>query len=242
VRTVGALLVLAAGGFAAATAVADTPPLPPAPTLSSPVPLPTTTLPTTLPTISSPLPTTTTTASTAPPKTATAAASKTTTATATTSPPPTSAPSSGSTTRSQGVAGTTTAASSQPKVAQPGPSKTGSATTGTRQRRVGGSRASAPAAAPPRQANAQTGGIAAAPTTNAPSGVLGTTAAKAREAVRRPYLIVLLGLAIVLLGVAALPDLVVPDARLNYLLSRHRLELAVLGTAVLVGVAISLLR
>jgi hypothetical protein len=52
---------------------------------------------------------------------------------------------------------------------------------------------------------------------------------------------VLLGLAIVLLGVAALPDLVVPDSRLNYLLSRHRLELAGLGTAVLAGVAVSLL-
>ena len=81
----------------------------------------------------------------------------------------------------------------------------------------------------------------AAPSPSVHSGVLGTTAQKAAETVRRPFLVVLLGLAIVLLGVAALPDLVVSDPRLNYLLRSHRLELAGLGAAVLAGVAITLI-
>ena len=81
----------------------------------------------------------------------------------------------------------------------------------------------------------------AAPSPTAHSGVLATTAEKAAQRIRRPYLIVLLGLAIVLLGVASLPETVVPDPRVSLLLVRHRLEIAGLGAVVLAGVAIALL-
>jgi hypothetical protein len=57
----------------------------------------------------------------------------------------------------------------------------------------------------------------------------------------RPLLVALLALAILLLGVASLPRVAVPDPRLNDALSRHRLELAGLGAAALVGVALAFL-
>jgi hypothetical protein len=98
-----------------------------------------------------------------------------------------------------------------------------------------------PPAAAIQQPSVQTGGVAT-PSPNVHSGVLGSTAEKAAQVIRRPYLIVLLALAIVLLGAASVPDVVVPDPKVGHLLSRHRLELASLGTAILVGVAIALLR
>jgi hypothetical protein len=91
------------------------------------------------------------------------------------------------------------------------------------------------------QPNVQSAGVATPSNPKVNSGVLATTAEKAADAIQRPYLIVLLGLAIVLLGAASLPEAAVPDPRLGHLLRRHRLELAGLGGAVLAGVTISLL-
>jgi hypothetical protein len=65
-----------------------------------------------------------------------------------------------------------------------------------------------------------------------PKALLPTTTERTSHAThRRPYLLALLALAVVLLGVAALPRV-----------GRHRLELAGLGVAVLAGAGISLLR
>jgi hypothetical protein len=57
----------------------------------------------------------------------------------------------------------------------------------------------------------------------------------------RPFVMGLLALAILLLGLAALPPFAVPDARLNDLLIRHRPEIAVGGLAALVGVGLAFL-
>lgn len=75
---------------------------------------------------------------------------------------------------------------------------------------------------------------------SAPGGVLGSTAAKAARAVR-PVLVALLGLAIVLLGIASLPRLAFVDPRANDLLARHRVEIAALGAAAFVAVVITFL-
>jgi hypothetical protein len=71
-------------------------------------------------------------------------------------------------------------------------------------------------------------------------GLLGTSIAKAARAVR-PLLVALLALAILLLGVASLPRTAVPDPRMNDLLARHRIEVAGLGVAALLAVALALL-
>jgi len=73
---------------------------------------------------------------------------------------------------------------------------------------------------------------------NSHSGVLGSTAEQAARAIR-PVLVALLAAAILLLGLASLPHPAVPGPRLNYLLARHRLEIAGLGAAALVVVAIA---
>jgi uncharacterized membrane protein (Fun14 family) len=73
-----------------------------------------------------------------------------------------------------------------------------------------------------------------------PGGVLGSTAAQAARAIR-PILVALLGLAIVLLGIASLPRLAFVDHRVNDVLARHRLEVAALGAAAFVAVLITLL-
>jgi hypothetical protein len=70
--------------------------------------------------------------------------------------------------------------------------------------------------------------------------VLAVTAEKAARVIR-PILVAVLALSILLLAIASLPTPAVPDARLNYLLARHRIELAGIGAAALVGVAISFL-
>ena len=75
---------------------------------------------------------------------------------------------------------------------------------------------------------------------NLHSGVLGSSVAKTAEAVR-PLLLALLALAILLLAVASLPREAVPEARMHYLLARHRAEIAGLGAAALVAVAIAFL-
>jgi hypothetical protein len=100
---------------------------------------------------------------------------------------------------------------------------------------------------PPSRANdpdtpASQQGAAQAVVPPAPSlhGILGSSIAKTASAVR-PLLVALLGLAIVLLGLASLPRAVVPDPRMNDLLARHRMEVAGLGVAALLAVALALL-
>lgn len=73
-----------------------------------------------------------------------------------------------------------------------------------------------------------------------PGGVLGSTAAKAARAIR-PALVALLGLSIVLLGIASLPRLAFVDRRTNDLLARHRPEIAAFGAAAFVAVVITFL-
>jgi hypothetical protein len=73
-----------------------------------------------------------------------------------------------------------------------------------------------------------------------PGGVLGSTAAQAARAVR-PMLVALLGVAIVLLGIASLPQLAFVDRRANQLLARHRIEIAALGAAAFIAVVITFL-
>ena len=86
----------------------------------------------------------------------------------------------------------------------------------------------------------QAGGLPSPRGGNPNAGVLAQSIQKTARAVR-PYLVALLALAIALLGMAALPRVAVPDSRVNYLLARHRVELAGLGVAALVAVAIALL-
>jgi hypothetical protein len=73
---------------------------------------------------------------------------------------------------------------------------------------------------------------------NLHSGVLASSVEKAARAIR-PLLVALLALAILLLGVASLPREAVPEPRMHYLLARHRVELAGLGAAALVAVALA---
>ncbi len=108
---------------------------------------------------------------------------------------------------------------------------------------AGGARGTAARSArPPQQrpASQQSSGIATPHAQNAHSGVLATSLAHTARAVR-PYLVGLLALAIVLLGFASLPPFAVPGTRVNHLLVQHRFEIASLGTAVLVAVAIAFL-
>lgn len=76
---------------------------------------------------------------------------------------------------------------------------------------------------------------------NSHSGaVLGSTVEKAAKAIR-PLLVALLGLAIVLLAVASLPRVALTETRANYLLMRHRTEIAGLGAVAFVAVLIAFL-
>jgi hypothetical protein len=76
---------------------------------------------------------------------------------------------------------------------------------------------------------------------NSRSGaVLGSTVEKAARAIR-PVLVALLALAIALLGIAALPRLVLSDSRANELLAEHRAEIAGLGAAAFVAVVVAFL-
>jgi hypothetical protein len=71
-------------------------------------------------------------------------------------------------------------------------------------------------------------------------GVLASSVEKAARAVQ-PLLVALLGVAIVLLGIASLPKMAVPESRAGHLLVRHRAEIAGLGAAAFVAVVIVLL-
>ena len=78
------------------------------------------------------------------------------------------------------------------------------------------------------------------PVGSTPGGILGSTAEKTARAVR-PALIALLAASILLLGLASLPRVALPDPRLNEMLARHRLEIAGVGTMAFVAVVISFL-
>jgi hypothetical protein len=70
--------------------------------------------------------------------------------------------------------------------------------------------------------------------------VLGTTVVKAARAIQ-PLLVALLALAIVLLGLASLPRMALPESRTSDLLARHRIEIAGLGAAAFAAVVIGFL-
>jgi type IV secretory pathway TrbD component len=102
-------------------------------------------------------------------------------------------------------------------------------------------------AQPPSEANGpdtpvSQQGAAQSVVPSAPSlhGILGSSLARTARAFR-PLLVALLGLAIVLLGVASLPRAAVPDPRVHDVLARHRIEVAGLGVAALLAVALELL-
>jgi hypothetical protein len=103
------------------------------------------------------------------------------------------------------------------------------------------------AAAASGSTDASNNPAAGQPSASGPSGgirhsgaVLASSVEKAARAVR-PVLVALLALSIVLLAIASLPRLAVPESRANELLARHRLEIAGLGTAALVAVVIAFL-
>ena len=72
------------------------------------------------------------------------------------------------------------------------------------------------------------------------SAVLGSAVERTARAVR-PFLVALLAGAILLLGLASLPRVAVPDPRLNDVLARHRAEIATVGVVALVAVAVAFL-
>ena len=69
------------------------------------------------------------------------------------------------------------------------------------------------------------------------SGILGSTVQKTARTLQ-PILLALLALSILLLGLASLPR-IAAEPRLNYLLAQHRAEIAALGAAALVAVALA---
>ena len=73
-----------------------------------------------------------------------------------------------------------------------------------------------------------------------PAGVLGVQFSRAAEAVKKihPLLYLLLGIAIALLGLAAIPVRYVPNARLAALLAYRRSTVAVAGAAALAAVSV----
>ncbi|MDX6413619.1 MAG: hypothetical protein QOH23_1029 [Gaiellaceae bacterium] len=77
-------------------------------------------------------------------------------------------------------------------------------------------------------------------TSSSSGAVLGSTVEQAARTIR-PLLVALLALAILLLGVASLPRMAVPEARTSDLLARHRMEIAGLGAAAFVAVLITFL-
>ena len=83
-------------------------------------------------------------------------------------------------------------------------------------------------------------GLAPTGVPNLHSGVLGSSVEKTARAIQ-PLLVALLALSILLLGAASLPREAVPGPRIHDTLARHRVEIAGLGAAALVAVAIALL-
>jgi len=91
-----------------------------------------------------------------------------------------------------------------------------------------------------QQSNEQAAGIPTPKGQNMHSGVLAQSIEETARAIR-PYLVALLALSVLLLGAASLPNVAFTDSRVNYLLTRYRVELAGLGAAALVAVVIAFL-
>ena len=70
--------------------------------------------------------------------------------------------------------------------------------------------------------------------------VLGSAVERTARAVR-PFLVALLAASILLLGLASLPRVAVPEPRLNYMLASHRVEIATVGAVALLAVAVAFL-
>jgi hypothetical protein len=110
------------------------------------------------------------------------------------------------------------------------------ATTGT----TGTGGGSAPSLSPPHSPpEINTGGLGLPHPPDINSGVLGSSVQKVAKAIQ-PLLVALLAVAIVLLSLASLPR-VAFEPRFNDLLVRHRTEVAALGAAALVAVAVAFL-
>ena len=103
----------------------------------------------------------------------------------------------------------------------------------------------AAAAAPEQSGRASGGGQSG---DREPGGVAGAShtrafpfspAAVARN-VANPFVIVALGLAVLLLGIAAVPERAIPDPQLTHVLVRHRAEVALAGAALLAAAIVAL--
>ena len=102
---------------------------------------------------------------------------------------------------------------------------------------IGGGLPAQPPSASLSQPDAAGLGLPRPPKSN--SGVLGSSVQKAAKAIQ-PLLVALLAVAIVLLSLASLPR-VASEPRFNELLVRHRPEIAALGAASLLAVAVAFL-
>ena len=95
------------------------------------------------------------------------------------------------------------------------------------------------ASLPMPHAQASASSIAPPPAVG-PSGVLASSIEQTARAIR-PLFVLLLAAAILLLGLASLPQTAVPEPRVNDMLARHRLEIAGVGAAALVGTVLAFL-
>jgi hypothetical protein len=116
------------------------------------------------------------------------------------------------------------------------------ATAGTRTSSSGSSTSlpKQPLPSPMSQAPKISSGLGVTHGPNMHAGVLATSVERTARAIR-PLLVALLGLSVLLLALASVPRVAVAEPRLNYMLARHRLEIAGLGAAALIAVAITFL-
>ena len=112
--------------------------------------------------------------------------------------------------------------------------------TATGAMSAGGEAATEPLSPSQSQTHVNGSGLGLPHPPNLDSGVLGTSVQKTAKALQ-PLLVALLAVAIVLLSLASLPRVAVPEPRFNDLLARHRGEIAALGAASLVAVALAFL-
>ena len=100
-----------------------------------------------------------------------------------------------------------------------------------------------PLPAPPQQGPRSSAPVQAAGVVPAPGKVLGAEFAKPASGsdLRRLFLFVASGLAIVLLGLALLPATAVADPRLGMFVERRRIELALAGAGTLFGALLAYL-